>query len=161
MAIDPITGLQAGAALFGAVSNKKKGGNSTANTLNDLIKNAAKKVKTDDPIARINAAVDATMADSAKTAEVALGNVFAKFAQSGSMGYLPDTSRNSILRGTLADVQRPVALWAAQERAKAFDQWLQNVAMITSKGPIQQAPKAPFDYMGAAGAIGKFIKELK
>jgi hypothetical protein len=162
MAIDPGTAIAAGGQIIGAIGGKKKkSGNSTSSAISKLLEAAAKRALNDDPSRRIDQSVDAAMLDTKFYAERALSNVFGKFAQQGSMGYLPDTARNSVLRGTLEDVYRPTTLWAAQAKAGAFDQWIQNAMRVVGSAAAGRGEQQPsqngFDWATGSQVFGRLL----
>lgn len=162
MAVDPGTAISAGTQLVGLVSGKgKKGGpDKVAKEGKELLLQMIRAVRNDDPLARIEAGYDAARERTRQDAETVLGNVVSKFSVQGSLPSLPNTAKNSVLRGALADIERDVTLQEAQDRSTAFERLLQNQAGVVSLLQAGRGKDTPRTNSFNAGAFSTTFGDL-
>lgn len=162
MAIPIGAAISTGSQLLGLFSGKNKGkaGDSTSRAISELFRSTIGLVEQDNPLERIRAAFTASREFTSTDAERVLGNVMSKFGQEGNLPGLPDTGKNSILRGALGDVFRDVTLAQAQAEAGAFEQMIANRTGLLSLGTAGRGrgrqPGTPFD----TGAFGRGLGDL-
>lgn len=130
MPIGIAEGIGLGSQLFGAVTGKKKGkGNETSREIQELLKMMAQRAGAFDPLESSKGAAEEAQRLAGESMERAIGEVMARYGSQGSRSYLPDTARNSAVRGATSDVGERLATWLADRQAGAPMEWMRMASI--------------------------------
>ncbi len=133
--------------VIGAVSggkNKKKPGNSASRGVQDLLTEAAKRAKSYDPSSELSTALGQASSDTERAITRVGTNIFSQYANSqGSYSYLPDTARNSAIRGAMSDIGEKLATYDAEQRSNLFQKWLSPALAVVGSANAGRGGNAP------------------
>lgn len=161
MAFGLEAGIQLGTGLMGAIGNKGKGKSSPLyRELEKSLMQSLGIAGNYDPIAESEEAKNLALEDFELALGRGMGAVNARYGNSeGSREYLPDTGRQSTIRGVTADISRDMARWLADRKANATSEKLRVMAIpqsiSASLGDGRQ--KGGYSGMGLGESLAKFL----
>lgn len=164
MAIDPFTAINAGSQVLGLFSGKGKGrGNATSRATERSLRDMIALGERYDPVAESEVAIQQAIKDAEIAMQNATGSVLGGFAAQGSHGWLPDTARQSGIRGAVSTIGEALARVLADIRSSATERKMRMRAIpvgLATAGRGEQLPSNNnYNPLGGVQAFGDMLRQ--
>lgn len=159
-------GLGFGTQVLGLFSGKGKGrGNAASRSIQDLLLNMSQRARGYDAAAEAENAAAQAKLDAEDAIRRAVAGDRADFAAEGSHGWLPDTARESTIRGSMTGIGRTLATFLADLRSKTMQRQLAVMGIPVGlaqagRGENLQS-NSQFNGSGFVGSLNEFLGSLR